>query len=125
MEITYDTGAKVILQGPVTYEVEANGGYLAVGKLTGKLEKRGEGEGRGERGHQITKSQIIEISTSLIPSSLIPNPFVIRTPTATVTDLGTEFGIEVTEGPTKSLARFPGKGRRADSKTSTTCRGAA
>ena len=39
MEITYDTGAKVILQGPVTYEVEANGGYLAVGKLTGKLEK--------------------------------------------------------------------------------------
>ena len=23
MEITYDTGAKVILQGPVTYEVES------------------------------------------------------------------------------------------------------
>ena len=40
MEITYDTGAKVILQGPVTYEVESNGGYLAVGKLTGKLEKK-------------------------------------------------------------------------------------
>ena len=31
MEITYDTGARVILQGPVTYEVEsASGGYLAV-----------------------------------------------------------------------------------------------
>ena len=30
MEITYDTGAKVILQGPVTYEVEsAAGGYLS------------------------------------------------------------------------------------------------
>ena len=29
MEITYDTGAKVILQGPVTYEVESkNGGYI-------------------------------------------------------------------------------------------------
>ena len=41
MEITYNTGAKVILQGPVTYEVESNGGYLAVGKLTGKLEKNG------------------------------------------------------------------------------------
>ena len=37
MEITYNTGAKVILQGPVTYQVESNGGYLAVGKLTGKL----------------------------------------------------------------------------------------
>ena len=49
MEITYDTGAKVILQGPVTYEVEANGGYLAVGKLTGKLEKRGV-RGRGASG---------------------------------------------------------------------------
>ena len=43
MEITYDTGAKVILQGPVTYEVESNGGYLSVGKLTGKLEKKGQG----------------------------------------------------------------------------------
>ena len=42
MEITYDTGAKVILQGPVTYEVEPNGGYLAIGKLTGKLEKKAE-----------------------------------------------------------------------------------
>ena len=47
MEITYDTGAKVILQGPVTYEVESNGGYLAVGKLTGKLEKRGRGRDEG------------------------------------------------------------------------------
>ena len=75
MEITYDTGAKVILQGPVTYSVEANGGYLAVGKLTGKLEKKG---------------------SSLQPRIL--NPFVIRTPTATVTDLGTEFGVEVDRG---------------------------
>ena len=50
MEITYDTGAKVILQGPVTYEVESpNGGYLSVGKLTGKLEKKGQGRGTGER----------------------------------------------------------------------------
>ena len=40
LEITYDTGAKVILQGPVTYEVESNGGFLSVGKLTGKLEKK-------------------------------------------------------------------------------------
>ncbi len=40
MEITYDTGAKVILQGPVTYEVESkDGGFLSVGKLTARLEK--------------------------------------------------------------------------------------
>ena len=39
MEITYNTGARVILQGPVTYEVESTaGGYLSVGKLTARLE---------------------------------------------------------------------------------------
>ena len=94
MEITYDTGAKVILQGPVTYEVESNGGYLSVGKLTGKLEKR-SGEwpsGSGAVNHK-SKSQV-QIPVSLYPPSL-PSPFVIRTPTATVTDLGTEFGVEV------------------------------
>ena len=105
MEITYDTGAKVILQGPVTYEVEANGGYLAVGKLTGKLEKRGEGReerGEGAANHQIPnpKSQILNPS----PLSPLPSPlFVIHTPTATVTDLGTEFGVEVSrEGVTET-----------------------
>ena len=41
MEITYDTGAKVILQGPVTYKVDsAAGGYLSVGKLAARLEKK-------------------------------------------------------------------------------------
>ena len=45
MEITYDTGAKVILQGPVTYKVDsAAGGYLAVGKLTARLEKKVEAQ---------------------------------------------------------------------------------
>ena len=93
MEITYDSGARVILQGPGTYEVEANGGYLAVGRLTGKLEKRGERrEERVEGGKSEIRNLKSEISN---PQSLIPNPFVIRTPTATVTDLGTEFTIEV------------------------------
>ena len=83
MEITYDTGAKVILQGPVTYEVESQGGFLSVGKLTARVEKKTEGGGR--RAENISN-----------PQSLIPNPlFAIRTPTATVTDLGTEFGVTV------------------------------
>ena len=39
MEITYDTGAKVILQGPCTYEVESTtGGYLSLGKLTARVD---------------------------------------------------------------------------------------
>jgi RNA polymerase sigma factor (sigma-70 family) len=40
LELTYDTGARVILQGPVTYEVESPaGGFLSVGKLTAKVDK--------------------------------------------------------------------------------------
>jgi hypothetical protein len=66
MEVTYNTGAKVILQGPVTYEVEAkNGGLLSVGKLTCKV------AAKSAKG------------------------FSVRTSTAIITDLGTEFGVEV------------------------------
>ena len=85
MEITYDTGAKVILQGPGSYEVESkNGGFLSVGKLTARLKKK---EGLGARSEERT----VATSTLLIPHSL----FAVRTPTAVVTDLGTEFGVEV------------------------------
>jgi hypothetical protein len=66
MEITYDTGAKVIVQGPASFEVEStNGGFLSIGKLTGKV--------------SVEKAK----------------GFSVRTPTATITDLGTEFGVEV------------------------------
>ena len=84
MEITYETGAKVILQGPVTYEVEsAAGGYLAVGKLTAKLEKN-------------AKCGVRSTEKATGESSAIPS-FAVRTPTAIVTDLGTEFGVEVSK----------------------------
>ena len=85
MEITYDTGAKVILQGPVTYSVEANGGYLAVGKLTGKLEK---------------KAEVLRLAS---------RPFTIRTPIATVTDLGTEFAVEVAKGGVSEVHVLQGR----------------
>lgn len=80
MEITYDTGAKVILEGPCTYEVaSASGGFLSLGKLTGKVE--------------VEKAQ----------------GFFVRTPTAIITDLGTEFGVEVSpKGPTLSFV-FQGR----------------
>ncbi|MBE3038338.1 MAG: hypothetical protein IMZ62_05960, partial [Chloroflexi bacterium] len=74
MEITYNTGAKVVLQGPCTYEAEsAAGGFLSLGKLTAKVNS--------------VKPQAAN------PQSLIPNPsslstihyplFTIKTPTAT------------------------------------------
>jgi hypothetical protein len=84
LEITYHTGARVILQGPVTYKVESPaGGFLSVGKLTAKVDK---GLGIRDKSPDIPH-----------PSSPIPHPlFIVRTPTALVTDLGTEFGVEVT-----------------------------
>ena len=93
MEITYDTGAKVILQGPCTYEIDSDrGGYLAIGKLTARVEK---GSGGRDQGSGKTHSSAF----SLQPSAL----FAVRTPTATVTDLGTEFGVEVEQsGATRS-----------------------
>jgi hypothetical protein len=83
LEITYDTGAKVVLQGPVTYEVDSPaGGYLSIGKLTARLERKGVE--RGKKGE-----------TANHKSEIVNRTFAVRTPTAVVTDLGTEFGVEV------------------------------
>jgi hypothetical protein len=80
IEITYKTGSKVILQGPAAYVVESpNGGYLSVGKLTG------------------------EVTTETARG------FAVRTPTAVVTDLGTEFGVEVDEAGRTTSHVFRGK----------------
>ena len=66
VEITYQTGARVVLQGPAEYGVQGpSSGYLKLGKLVARV------EGRRAKG------------------------FTIETPLADVVDLGTEFGIEV------------------------------
>jgi len=110
MEITYDTGARVILQGPVTYEVDSRaGGFLSVGKLTAKLEKKPlASSGRPSEkvaGQPLVASGQWSVASEANPKSQIPNPqslipnpsssFAVRTPTAVVTDLGTEFGVVV------------------------------
>lgn len=87
LEITYSTGGRVILQGPVIYEIDSvAGGYLSIGKLTARLEKRTEYEAR-------MSDRVPSVSPSVQPPPL----FTINTPTATVIDLGTEFGVEVNE----------------------------
>lgn len=74
LEITYDSGAKVILQGPVDYEVSgSNRGRLTAGRVTG------------------------------LATTDRARGFLIDTPTANVLDLGTEFGVEVNpQGATTS-----------------------
>ena len=117
-EVTYDSGAKVLLQGPCTYKIESpSSGYLKVGRLTARvgsklpspgtdrrLVGRGAGgEGGGAGNEELgTKKEELPAPTSsiLLPTS----SFVVNTPTATVTDLGTEFGVDVDkQGTTDSL----------------------
>lgn len=82
LEITYDTGFKAILQGPVRYEVtSSNGGFLSVGKLTGNATTE---RARG---------------------------FTVDMPTARVTDLGTEFAAEVAANGTVETVVFTGEVR--------------
>jgi hypothetical protein len=89
MEIVYRSGAKVILQGPATFKVDGNGGYLAVGRLTGKFNKAVQGSGDAASAQEAS--------------------FIIRTPTAVVTDLGTEFGVEVDNGGCTTSYVFRGR----------------
>jgi len=126
LEITYDTGAKVILQGPVTYEIDsAAGGFLSSGKLTARLEKK-RAKVRDQASENVASGQPSVVSgqwsvasatnpKSQIRKSQISNPqspvseFAVRTPTATVTDLGTEFGVEVQPNCRESVVVFQGK----------------
>ena len=100
MEITYDSGAKVILQGPCTYDVDSrDGGFLSIGKLTARLDNA-----KPQAANQ--KSEIINQKSS-VSANRYPL-LTIRTPTATVTDLGTEFGVEVAEDGTTTSHVFRG-----------------
>jgi hypothetical protein len=76
LELAFDSGAKVILEGPCVFRVDADGGFLQAGRLTGLCESA-------------ARDANADMASNANP------PFSIRTPTATVTDLGTEFGVEV------------------------------
>jgi hypothetical protein len=66
-ELTFDSGAKVILHGPARFSVaDSMGGRLQVGKLTAKVPHAAAG-------------------------------FTIATPSGKVVDLGTEFGVKVND----------------------------
>jgi hypothetical protein len=137
MELTYQSGAKVILQGPCDYTVEsARAGFLKVGKLVARMGAGGGGRGAGEttnlpspfgRGGGGEGSQPHSQSALTLTLSghhevvgergrnsepRIPNPeplFAVRTPTALVEDLGTEFGVEVLAGGDTASHVFQGQ----------------
>jgi hypothetical protein len=110
MEITYDSGARVILQGPCTYQVQSRtSGYLSLGQLMARVEKKEEGGTRkGEDNRKVpigTQQARIENPSSPSPTSR----FVVHTPTAIVTDLSTEFGVKVEKSGASQAYVFRGK----------------
>ena len=88
LQITYNTGARAILQGPAVYTVDApNGGSLSLGKLTveaGMLDRAAMAESEKARGHPAPPPRAAA--------------FCVRTHSAIVLDKGdqdAEFGVEV------------------------------
>jgi hypothetical protein len=115
LEITYGTGARVILQGPVTYEIESPaGGFLSVGKLTARVGSSTEYEVR-------SAEKVAGSEAATIQKFEIRNPnFVVRTPTAFVTDLGTEFSVSVSrDGATDATVHVGSVEMRAIGATGT------
>jgi len=137
MEITYDSGAKVILEGPCSYEVDSTaGGYLSLGKLVARVGAGGDGRGTGgavsgqwsvtsmkdEGGRMKDESgqpNAASLATSHSPLATTPSPlhplpsplFAVRTPPAVVTPLGTEFGVEVAANGNSMSHVFQGRVR--------------
>jgi hypothetical protein len=101
LEITYNSGARVLLQGPATYDADSvDGGFLMVGRLTAKLEKK-------ERRTTVNVSALHRSGASVSGSPI--SLFTITTPTAIVTDLGTEFAVDVNRDGVTRTHVFVGK----------------
>ena len=88
MEITYQCGAKVILEGPATYVVDSpNGGFLMSGKLTGWTQRTKDPAGAKAAG---AAASLPAPSGSVAATP----PFTIRTgPVAVVDHGGATFGV--------------------------------
>ncbi len=88
LEITYDSGAKVIVQGPAIYSASSyNGGGLYFGKLTASAGK-------------LDRAKLISAERAMghVPPSPTVAAFCVHTPSAVVTDQGNQaaqFGVEV------------------------------
>ena len=106
----------MILEGPCTYKVESRrGGYLELGKLTARMEKRGSGGLAALAAGGKFAASAKPCAANPEPRTPNPKPhnspyplFAVRTPTAIVTDLGTEFGVEVGENGNTTSHVFRG-----------------
>ena len=141
LEIAYDDGARIILEGPCEYEVDSRrSGYLAIGKLCARVEAEGGKSGYREVGASGSRenrpgtlskkslpcrqpaacgfAHLSNAATPSAPQHQSPVPlFAVRTPSAVVTDLGTEFGVEVDKRGRTTARVFVGSVRLESATT--------
>ncbi len=101
LEITYNTGAKVIVEGPAVYAADGcNWGTLLLGRLTARVGKR-------ER-PRVENGEAAQNHGGRPPW---PAAFAVQTPTSMLLDNGdheAEFGVEVDEAGTSYTHIFRG-----------------
>jgi hypothetical protein len=87
VEIAYNSGAKVILQGPIKFRADSpNSGLLWFGKLTALTRQKGERENGGKTADQ---------KSDTAHGPLFTVRAVDAAPIAVTADRGVEFGFEV------------------------------
>jgi hypothetical protein len=101
LEITYNTGAKIIIEGPAVYAADGgNWGTLSLGRLTARVGKR---DRPGVENGEATRNRGARPPW--------PAAFGVQTPTSTLLDNGdqeAEFGVEVDEAGTSYAHIFRG-----------------
>ncbi|MCG8587460.1 MAG: FecR domain-containing protein [Pirellulales bacterium] len=121
IEITYDTGARVVIEGPAEFVA---GGIEAEGGREGNRHQGTQAQRKG-KGERIKDKSEIARSPSPYPAAnsgflklgrlvaLCDTPrsqgFTIHSPRAHVVDLGTEFGVEVDERGSAEVSVLAGK----------------
>jgi hypothetical protein len=117
LEITYNSGAKVLIEGPACYAVEhENGGFLEWGKLTVNVPGQGGrvGPRRGQIGNSVPSPAGGGAGGEGGASNPGPLPpaaavFIVRTPHASVNDADGDFAITVNEAGACLTQVFRGK----------------
>ncbi|MCG8586695.1 MAG: LamG domain-containing protein [Pirellulales bacterium] len=105
VEITYDTGARVVIEGPAEYVVGARsegGGEREPDRQSPEIPPAFTPGELTNSGHLTLGALVARCATEA------SNGFTIHTPTASFEDLGTEFGVEVDARGQGSVHVFEG-----------------
>jgi hypothetical protein len=104
IEITYDAGAKVVVEGPALYKVDSpNSGFL----ISGSVAVWGDLDARGGRSAGVREGLKPATGRSADPAP--QSPFVIRTSDAVITDRGGEFAVDFSPSHVSNARVFRGK----------------